>query len=621
MTEFFPHQAAPPPAFIVHSELHADGATVISTSTGDAALAAGHLQQLTPAFGAIKGASGFIRCPVSWALVVQLASHLGPARWAPGPRLQEWVGTAAAARGALPELKARVNAGAPEPRDYQIAGAQMIAAAGSAVLADDAGTGKTLTALLGLLELQERDKLTGPILVIAPNSVMDAWIAAAHRWTPLRAVAWRGHPLDREALIGTADLYVCAYSIIVRDCPPTKKRGSGPLNHLRPQAVVIDETHLIKNENAARSQSVRRLSHDADFVIGLGATPITHGIEGLFSLLNSMDPGAFPSKERFVRRYLETAEGDYSSRTLGLKEHITPEFRRVLHGQFRRLSKEDVLSQLPPKIYSTRVVQMPGPARAAYEGMRDDMLAALPDGGELNAMSVLSQLTRLLQLASASADVSVRELEEFDEETGEPKVEVNVTLREPSWKVDELIEVLAERPGRQTMVFAPSAQLIRIAGARAEREGYRVGYVIGGQRPAERTAAVDAFQAGELDVILLTTAAGGVGLTLTAASTVVGLLRPWSFVESSQVEDRAHRIGSEVHDSIEIIDIVAADTIDEDVRAIVRAKASSLAELLDDDRVVAGALGGHEVQARLDRAVKTLVRDPEQVRALLQKKG
>src|SRR6266496_6667815 len=166
--------SAPPP-FQVISELGDDGHTIISTATGDVKMAAGHLAQLTPVFA--KAAENFLKTEVSWALVVQLAAHLGPQRWLPGPHLQAWIGREGARRDGPPELKARTNAGAPEPRDYQVTGARMIAATGSGMLADDAGTGKTLTALLGLMECVERGRLTAgmPMLVICPNSVMDAW--------------------------------------------------------------------------------------------------------------------------------------------------------------------------------------------------------------------------------------------------------------------------------------------------------------------------------------------------------------------------------------------------------------------------------------------------------------
>jgi SNF2 family DNA or RNA helicase len=165
-------------------------------------------------------------------------------------------------------------------------------------------------------------------------------------------------------------------------------------------------------------------------------------------------------------------------------------------------------------------------------------------------------------------------------------------MKAPSWKVDALLEVLDERPGSPVVCFTPSRQLTMLAGQAASAAGLSVGYVVGGQSAAERTQAVELFQAGKFDVLCATTGAGGVGLTLTAAGTVVFLQRPWSLVEALQAEDRCHRIGSEIHDSVEIIDIVAANTVDSRVRNVLREKAGQLADLLQDPRIVAELLGG-----------------------------
>jgi SNF2 family DNA or RNA helicase len=123
---------------------------------------------------------------------------------------------------------------------------------------------------------------------------------------------------------------------------------------------------------------------------------------------------------------------------------------------------------------------------------------------------------------------------------------------------------------------------------------------MGGQSAKDRTATIDAFQAGQLDLICVTTGAGGVGITLTAADALVFLQRPWSLVESIQMEDRAHRIGSERHDSIEIVDIVAKNTIDTRVRQVLRERGKQLADLVEDPRVVAELLGGASV-TRINR--------------------
>jgi len=311
-----------------------------------------------------------------------------------------------------------------------------------------------------------------------------------------------------------------------------------------------------------------------------------------------MDPTAYPSRERYADRYLETVRGDYKDEVLGLSPYTEPEFRMSLTGQMRRVAKADVLADLPDKVYSTRVVQLPTAWRKVYDQFQEDMIAQLPDGDELTVMHVMSQMTHLSSLASAAADIMrvaelVEDTDPFSPTFGQQieKQRVSLTLKDPSWKVDALLEILAERPLSSVLAFAPSRQLMVLAGRRAERAGRRVGYIVGGQSAGQRTATVNAFQSGDLDLICATTQAGGVGLTLTAASTVVFLRRPWSMVESIQAEDRAHRIG-QTAESVEIIDVIAADTIDTRVRDILRERAGALSELVQDPRIVAELLGG-----------------------------
>jgi SNF2 family DNA or RNA helicase len=341
---------------------------------------------------------------------------------------------------------------------------------------------------------------------------------------------------------------------------------------------------------------VRRLAGKASNFIGLSGTPITHHPADLWPALVCLEPGAWPSRERWIERYCLSVQGDYSSTVLGLNPHSEQEFRNTLMGRHRRVAKADVLTELPPKIYSVRTVELPAEWRKAYDSMEADMLAQLPDGEELSVMGVLAQLTRLAQLASAPADVEVTT--EVVEEDGllMEKQHTKVHLKAPSWKVDALLEVMAERPDQQVVAFAPSRQLMVLAGAAAKKAGYRVGYIMGGQTPAERTGYVDAFQRGELDLICVTTGAGGVGLTLTAARTAVFLQRPYSLVEAMQSEDRLHRIGAERHESIEVVDVVARKTIDSRVRAILKERAGQLSDLVQDPRVVAELLGGAGVR-------------------------
>lgn len=591
------------PATIV-GELTADESSIVLLAVGrdeEIAFAAKQLQLLTPL---IKKTDppGALQLPATWVAAVQL-SRTFAGMWRPGPRLTTWLSEQVKLRTepAPTELAVMPPAGFV-PRPYQVEGAHLIAATGRALIFDEPGTGKTITTILGLIERNEAAAQVVPIVVVAPASVVDPWVEAFNNWAPqLRAIAWRGAPSKRAELVNTADVYVVSYDTARRDAAGAAVKDN-PLMALKARAVVCDEAHLIKTQTTARSRAVRRLAHRAAAFIALTGTPITHHPANLWPVLDAMAPGAWPSRERWVNRYCLSIPGDYSETILGLHPATEQEFRTVLLGQHRRVAKADVLTQLPPKVYSVRSVELPSEYRRAYDEMESQMLAEMPDGEELSVMGVLAQLTRLSQMACAAADVETTT--EVVEEYGLPveKVHQHVTLKAPSWKVDALLEVLDERPGEPVVSFAPSRQLTVLAGEAAAKAGYKVGYIIGGQNQRERTETVASFQRGELDLICVTTGAGGVGITLTAASTVVFLQRPWSLVESLQAEDRCHRIGSEVHDSIEIIDIVAKATIDTRVRTVLRERAGQLADLVQDPRIVAELLGGASVTKLKARA-------------------
>lgn len=588
----------------LHAEIHADGRHVVLFAVGPAVpqLAKG-LETLTPLIQPTDP-PGALRAPLCWPLVVQLATQF-PGVYAPGPRLQAWTAAQVMARMRVDHaLSLELDAGDKAPRPYQLEGAAMLAGTGRAFLFDDPGTGKTITAILALLWLRAAGVLpiAGPIVVVCPGTVVDSWVRAVHDWTTLQAVAWRGIPSRRAKLVGTADVYVVGYATARNDATAPRaataerpRREAGLLWKLNPAAVVVDECHAIKNRDAKQSRVVRALGARARAVFALSGTPITHTMRDLWPNLAMIEPSGYPSEERYVARYAETARGDYQEDVIGLAPWRREEFDRALLGQYRRVSKADVLPQLPPKVYSVREVELPPAYRKAYDQFEVEMLAELPgEDQELSVMSELAKLELLCRLACAAADVYTVLVEVENPITGEREEQerVRARLRAPSWKAEALVEDLDQRPGQQVAVFAPSRQMIDVAHETVAKAGYRCALIVGGQSARERTENVDAFQRGDADVILVTTSAGGVGITLTAASVVAFLQRPWSYVEAAQAEDRCHRIGSEIHDSIEIIDYVAKDTVDSRVREVLRGKAESLADLLKDPRIAREVLGG-----------------------------
>jgi SNF2 family DNA or RNA helicase len=601
----------------IYAEASADRQTLILMAAGDdphaIATSAKRLELLTPLFSK-SDPPGALTTPLTWATCVQLSAMFGR-YWKPLPGLQAWIAEETARRTTpieYPQLAKDVIGALPEgltPRPYQVDGALEIARTGRALIFDEPRTGKTITTILGLAQMAFSVTSMGqhrmPILVICPASVVDPWVEAFGNWAPYwRAVAWRGP--KRKALAGTADVYVTSYDTARQDA--TVVRGFQELIKLGAKTLVVDECHYIKNPQAERTKAVRRLAKNTEAFVALSGTPITTHTGELWAVLDCLAPGAFPSRSRWVSRYCLSVPGEYDDEIIGLHPATEAEFRVSILGQHRRVARADVMADLPPKVYSVRTVDLPVDWRKAYDDFEDQLYAELPptDSGEaqeLAVMDVLSKFTHLSGLASAPADVEVTygpdTYPEGHPQEGEEKRHISLKLKGPSWKVDALLEILGERCGKDiepedreaVVCFAPSAQLMRLAGAEAAKAGYRVGYIIGGQSAGDRTEAIRAFQAGELDLICATTGAGGEGVTLSRAGTLVFLQRPWKLTQSIQAEDRGEG-DMEATRGTEIIDVVARNTIESRIRAALREKAGQLSELLQDPRLVTELLGG-----------------------------
>jgi SNF2 family DNA or RNA helicase len=167
-----------------------------------------------------------------------------------------------------------------------------------------------------------------------------------------------------------------------------------------------------------------------------------------------------------------------------------------------------------------------------------------------------------------------------DEATGEQKT----ILAEPSCKVDSLMDDIksGDFGDDSVAVAAVSRQLIELLSARLTKEGIEHGLITGAQDGDQRQKAIDDFQSGKTKWILFTVQAGGVGVTLTAARRLVMLQRPWSLVDHKQALDRIHRIGSEIHDSVVVMDYVTEGTIEERVLQVLESKADNFDQIVKD---------------------------------------
>jgi SNF2 family DNA or RNA helicase len=201
----------------------------------------------------------------------------------------------------------------------------------------------------------------------------------------------------------------------------------------------------------------------------------------------------------------------------------------------------------------------------AYGEIEHGMVTRLEDGSVVLATNNLTQNLRLIQFSSSYAEVDG---------------EGHVLLTEPSNKLDVLDEII-DRSTKPIVVCAESRQLIMLAVARLEKRKQRIPYslIVGGMTDDQREVAMTDFQGGRSRIMLFTIKAGGVSITLTAADTIVFLQRSWSMLENKQAEDRVHREGSQIHDSIHVIDIVTPNTVEETQIARLYEKMARLEEI------------------------------------------
>lgn len=526
-----------------------------------------------------------------------------------GPKLIEWGREQASRENALLALGNSMSGieGALDERlfGYQRAGVEFLGNAKRAILADEPGLGKTASTISTLKLLHEAGEDVFPVLVIAPNSTKKVWEREFKNWWPdfdgTVAVVGGNATARRKALDSPASVYVIHWesvrlhssiagygSIRLKACakcggiedprPDEAYKAAVPeakcevhpreLNLKKFRTVIVDEAHRGKDQNAKQTRAVWSVMKDAEFRFLLTGTPVTNSVDDMWSLLHSIDPEAFPVRSKFLDVFAETRLNFFGGfEVLGLNPERAETFRRILGSYMRRTPKKLALPQLPEMLpMQYREVKLKPQQAKQYEQMRKGMLTLLDNGIPLTADSAVSQFSRLKQFASATGS--------YNEETGKVK------LTEPSSKIDDLVELLDDE-GRPLVVAAPSRQLLELAGARLEKEKYKVGYITGAQTIDERDVAVREFQAGKLDVVLVN-AAGAEGITLTYADTLVFLERFDSALLNEQMVNRVYRIGSEQHKAIRVICIIAEGTVESNREYTLWAKEERAQEVVQD---------------------------------------
>ena len=503
------------------------------------------------ALGELVGKDGVRINPLAAPALAELAAEVGELK--ADSAWREHVEKLDALADYVPVLPATLQA---ELRDYQLTGYQWLSRLArwgvGACLADDMGLGKTVQALALLLERAP----DGPALVVAPISVAMNWQAEVARFAPTLKV--RAYHNNRSlADLGPFDLVIASYGMLQSDT----EMFSAQHWH----SVVLDEAQVIKNAATKRSQAAMALT--ADFKMIASGTPVENHLGELWNLFRFINPGLLGSRERFAERFSHPIErGDKQAR-LHLKKLIQP--------FILRRTKTQVLSELPSRTEVKLLVELSDEERHLYEALRQEALDKIAQlkPGEGQAMHVLAEITKLRRFCC------------------NPKLVLkNSSVRGSKLIVlaDVVEELLANR--HKALVFSQFVDHLAIVRAWLEQKGISYQYLDGSTPPAERIKRVNAFQAGQGDIFLISLKAGGTGLNLTAADYVIHLDPWWNPAVEDQASDRAHRMGQQR--PVTIYRLVAQDTIEEKILAL-HAEKRDLADSL---------LEGGDASGRMDTA-------------------
>ena len=481
------------------------------------------------------------------------------------------------------------------------------------VLADDMGLGKTVQVLAAVQRLaEEREKAegqaptdvgtgedsestdsdelnepdgTGPVLVIAPTSVVGSWVEQAECFCPnlrVRAVTRTAAKREEtlEQIAEGSDVVVTSYTI-ARLCEEEFIAQDWAW-------VVCDEAQFVKNRTSATYKAVRRLR--APSTIAITGTPLENSLMDLWALMSIAAPGLLPDPERFGQVYRKPIDrGD--TEALG-------RLRRRMRPFLLRRTKEQVAADLPAKTEQVLAVELGAKHRKAYDQRlareRQRILGLLEEDTAQSRFIALKALTTLRQMALDPALVDgdggndgagktvargARGVKDKTAATPSKGQRRSGRRPSPSAKVEVLLEHLGPivSEGHRALIFSQFTRYLSGVREHLEDAGVRTAYMDGST--PDRQKVIDAFRAGGADVFLISLKAGGFGLTLTEADYVF-LLDPWWNPQAEeQAVDRTHRIGQDK--PVMVYRLVSADTIEEKVMALKEKKAELFARVVE----------------------------------------
>ena len=433
------------------------------------------------------------------------------------------------------------------------------------ILADDMGLGKTLQTITHILAEKESGRSQGkPALVIAPTSVVPNWRAEAQKFAPSLRILMLDGPQRKKYFrsIPYADLVLTSYALVQRDIDALKSH--------RFHLAVLDEAQYVKSPAAKVAQAVCQL--DARHRLCLSGTPVENHLGELWSLMKFLMPGFLGGQEDFNRRFRNPIEKDGDEdRRLALKARVAP--------LILRRNKTEVAKELPPKTLLIHPVELNTAQKDLYETVRATMDKRVRQSIAIKGLegSRMVFLEALLKLRQICCEPKLLKFE------GESKLEADAAGSAKLDYLADLLETLIEE-GRRILIFSQFTSMLEIIEGLLQLR--KTPYLKLTGESKNRGELVEKFQTGEYPVFLISLKAGGTGLNLTAADTVIHYDPWWNPAAEAQATDRAYRIGQT--QPVFVHKLICQGTVEERIHQL-QAKKSQLADSLLSDAARAAA--------------------------------
>ncbi|MBF0437198.1 MAG: DEAD/DEAH box helicase [Magnetococcales bacterium] len=454
-----------------------------------------------------------------------------------------------------PEVPATLQA---ELREYQVDGFRWLARLSAwgvgACLADDMGLGKTLQALALILYRAAE----GPSLVVAPTSVCLNWLSEIDRFAPSLNGIFFGTSQRQDTVAGLKpfDCLICSYGLFELESQLLSSRNWN--------VVVLDEAQAIKNRLTKRSKAAMALQ--GSFRMIVTGTPMENHLGELWNLFSFINPGLLGSLDSFNSRFAVPIE-KYGDKATGKR------LKKLIQPFLLRRIKSQVLEELPSRTEIVLHVEMSSEESAFYEALRRqavEQIANLEGPAGQNHLQILAEIMKLRRACCNSRLIV-------------PDSPIASTKLDLFWEL--VAELLENR--HKALVFSQFIDHLSIIRELLDEKKVRYQYLDGSTPAKERQRLVNAFQGGEGDLFLISLKAGGLGINLTAADTVIHMDPWWNPAVEDQASDRAHRIGQ--LRPVTIYRLVTKETIEEKIVDLHRHKR----DLAD------GLLEGGDMSARM----------------------